>query len=107
MADRAHLPAGLLEDVKNQLDVTWSDEPTDKKYAGYIAQGMAYLDKKLGEAADYTADGDARALLMEYVRYARDHALDVFENNYRSMILGVQNDLEVKRFVAGTVPCEG
>ena len=107
MADRFDLPAGLLEDVENQLDVTWSDEPTDRKYAGYIAQGMAYLDKKLGVKADYTADGDPRALLMEYVRYARDQALDVFENNYRSMILGAQHDLEVKRYVEGTRQTEG
>ena len=102
MADRKTLPAGLLEDVKNQLDVTWSDEATDKKYAGLIAQAMAYLDKKLG-ASNYTADGVPRTLLMEYVRYARDHALDVFENNYRSMILGAQNDLEVMRFVESTL----
>ena len=102
MADRNDLPAGLLEDVKNEMDVTWDDEATDRKYAGFIARGMAYLDKKLGEPADYTADGDPRALLMEYVRYARDQALDVFENNYRSMILGAQHDLEVKRFVAST-----
>ena len=102
MADRNALPAGLLEDVKNQLDVTWSDEATDRKYEGYIAQGMAYLDKKLG-ASDYTADGDPRTLLMEYVRYARDHALDVYENNYRSLILGAQHDREVMRFVEGTL----
>lgn len=102
MADRNNLPAGLLEDVKDRLDVTWDDGATDLKYSGLIAQGMAYLNKKLGEEADYTADGDPRALLMEYVRYARDQALDVFENNYLSMILGAQHDLEVKRFVAST-----
>lgn len=97
-ADRNALPAGLLDDVENRFDITWDDEATDRKYAGLIAQGMAYLNKKLGEEADYIADGDPRTLLMEYVRYARDQALDVFENNYRSMILGAQHDLEVKRF---------
>lgn len=106
MADRNNLPAGLLEDVKNRRDVTWDDEATDRKYSGFIAQGMAYLNKKLGEEADYTADGDPRALLMEYVRYAEAQALDVFENNYQSMILGAQHDLEVKRFVASTKQTE-
>ena len=44
MAGRADLPAGLLEDVKNYLDITWDDEATDKKIGGLIASGMAYLD---------------------------------------------------------------
>ena len=86
-ADRNNLPAGLLEDVKNQMDVTWGDDATDRKYGGYITSGMVYLDGKLGEEADYTVDGMPRTLLMEYVRHARDAALDVFENNYLAMLL--------------------
>ena len=100
--DRANLPTGLLEDVKNQIDITWSDEATDKKIAGFIAQGMNYLNKKLGEEADYTVDGDPRTLLMDYVRYARDSALDVFENNYRALILAMQNDRAVSNYVEST-----
>ena len=30
---------------------------------------------------------------MEYVRYARDSALDVFENNYQALILGMQQEV--------------
>lgn len=107
MAGRFDLPEGLLEDVKNCLDITWDDEATDRKTTDFIAQGMAWLNKKLGIEADYTADGDPRTLLMEFVRYRRDEALDVFENNYRSMILGAQHDLEVKRYVEGTRQTEG
>jgi len=99
MAGRADLPAGLLEDVKNYLDITWDDEATDKKIGGLIASGMAYLDGKSGEAEDYTADGTPRMLLMEYVRYARDSALDVYENNYTNMILSMQNGRAVARYV--------
>lgn len=102
MADRNNLPAGLLEDVENQLDVIWRDEATDKKYAGLIAQAMTYLNGKLGETADYTAEGMPRTLLMEYVRYARDSALDVFENNYLSLLLDMQHRAEVNRFVEST-----
>lgn len=91
MAARDELPAGLLEDVKNSLDITWDDEATDKKISGLIAAGMAYLDGKLGEKTDYTLDGNPRTLLMEFVRYARDGALDVFENNYLSLLMTAQN----------------
>lgn len=100
--DRTDLPAGLLEDVKNQIDITWSDAATDRKTAGYIAAGMSYLNKKLGEDADYTVDGDPRTLLMEYVRYARDSALDVFEHNYRALLLAMQNDRAVSKYVEST-----
>ena len=92
MANRNTLPEGLLDDVKNYLNITWEDEATDQKIGGLIASGMVYLDAKYGSTADYTADGMPRTLLMEYVRYARDSALDVFESNYLSMLLGMQNE---------------
>ena len=100
MANRNTLPEGLLDDVKNYLNITWEDEATDQKIGGLIASGMVYLDAKYGSTADYTADGMPRTLLMEYVRYARDSALDVFESNYLSMLLGMQNEKAVKNYGA-------
>ena len=91
MVSRESLPEGLLSDVKNYLNITWDDDATDAKMSGLIAAGMVYLNAKYGEEADYTADGMPRTLLMEYVRYARDSALDVFENNYQALLLGMQN----------------
>ena len=91
MVSRESLPEGLLSDVKNYLNITWDDDATDTKVSGLIASGMVYLNAKYGEEADYTADGMPRTLLMEHVRYARDSALDVFENNYQALLLGMQN----------------
>lgn len=102
MVSRDSLPVGLLDDVKNYLNITWDDEATDKKISGLIASGMAYLNLKYGEEADYTADGMPRTLLMEYVRYARDSALDVFENNYQALLLGMQNERMVQRAMEST-----
>lgn len=93
------MPDGLLSDVKNYLNITWEDEATDTKVSGLIASGMMYLNLKYGEEADYTADGMPRTLLMEYVRYARDSALDVFETNYQSLLLGMQNEKAVSDYV--------
>lgn len=89
---RGTIPPALLTSVKNYLNITWSDAATDSKISDLIASASTYLDSKLGSAADYTADGLPRTLLFEYVRYARDSALDVFETNYRSMILAMQNE---------------
>ena len=127
-ADRNALPDGLLYDVKNWLDITWDDDATDGKVSELIASGMAYLedngfatsyfetaeeaarylDGKLGEAGDYTADGLPRTLLLEYCRYGRDHALDVFENNYQAMLLDMQNGRKVSVFeLERAVPAQG
>lgn len=103
MVDRNSLPPGLLEEVKNYLDITWKNEATDNKIRSLIASGMVYINGKFGGEADYVADGNPRTLLMEYVRYGRDNALDVFENNYRALILGMQHERRVETFEKSTV----
>lgn len=92
------VPAALLTDIKDYLDITWADASTDRKTLGYIRSGMAYLNDKLGESADYEADGEPRTLLFDYCRYARDSALDVFEANYLSRILAMQHRRQVRAF---------
>ena len=79
------------------MDYTWQDGALDRKYQGFIRNGMAYVNGKYGGQADFETAGYPRTLLFEYVRYARDGALDVFENNYASMILAMQNDKAVSR----------
>lgn len=90
----------LLSDVRNVLNVTWLDEGTDLRLLNFIDAGVAYLNDKLGEAGDYSNPGYPRSLLFEYVRYARDEALDVFENNYLSLILAMQNNRKVGAYAA-------
>ncbi len=88
----------LLADVKNHLNITWDDSATDNKIRGLIASATVYLDGKGGTVLDYDADGLPRMLMMEFVRYARDEALDVFENNYMSLILSMQNEMAVMNY---------
>lgn len=104
--DRKNLPDGLLEDVKNYLNITWQDKATDDKICGLIASGMIYLNGKYGSQADYAEDGMPRTLLMEYVRYARDSALDVFENNYLPLLLGMQNERAVSAYAENAIQAQ-
>lgn len=92
----------LLPDIKNYLDITWADEVTDSKIWSIAVGGMSYLDSKIGTPQDYTAPGMHRDLLMDYVRYARDGAADIFENNYRHLILAAQNERRVIDYAAQT-----
>lgn len=96
----------LFADICANLDYTWSDDSLDRKYKGYIRSGMTFINDKLGEIANYDVDGYPRTLLFEFVRYARDGAMDIFENNYKSMILAMQNQKAVKAYAENTVPTE-
>lgn len=98
------MPAGLLEDVEVMLGVTWQDPVTDKQYTNWILSGMAYLDEKRGAPGDYTVPGEPRTLLVEYVRYARDSALEVFEANYLNRLLAMQHNRKVSDNVESPVP---
>lgn len=92
----------LMLDIKNYLDVTWDDEDTDLKLWDMAVAGMTYLDSKIGAPMDYTSPGLPRALLFDYVRYFRDGAADIFENNYRHLILTAQNERMVQEYATKT-----
>ena len=103
MSGVSTVDAALLADIKDYLEITWSDDVTDRNVTSLIRQGMFFINDKLGTVGDYLSDGYPRTLLYEYVRYARDRALDVFEINYKSMILAMQNNRKVGAYVAETV----
>lgn len=93
----------LLRYIKTRLDITWDDPATDAKIAGIIEDGIVYLDSKRGGEADYASPSLSRQMLAEYCRYARDGALDVFEGNYLSMLLAMQNEQAVKDYASVSV----
>ena len=103
MTRRENIPAALLADVKDYLGITWSDD--DAKIRGIIASGEAYLDRVRGAAANYTEDGLPRTLLLDYCRYMRDNALDVFENNYRALLMELRHESKVSNYVESTLSC--
>ena len=93
------LPAGLLEAVKNYLDITWTDTDLDTKLTGIIARGMKYLDGVAGVELDYTVEDKPRELLMDYCRYVRSNALDEYMTNYLPELLTLQMQKEVAAYV--------
>lgn len=86
----------LLEDVRNYLDITYQDEEINSKLSGIIGRGKAYLDNMAGKPQDYEAEDLPRTLLLDYCRYARSNALELFEQNFRAELItlriGVQTD---------------
>ncbi len=80
------LPTGLLDATKSYLDITWTDAQTNLKLEGIIERGMNFLSKKAGVTLDYTIEGRAREMLMEYCRYARNGILNDYVNVYAPML---------------------
>jgi len=111
------LPEGLLEAVKNYLDITWEDSAGDTKLEGIIARGMSRLNEIAGvtnvstnppdpeaesKGFNFTVEDQPRSLLFEYCRYARSGGLQDWEVNYMSELISLQNREEVKAYVRET-----
>lgn len=91
--------AVLLEDVKNYLDITFVDENSDKKLTGIVERGMRYLQELAGSTAlGFEEEGQARALLLDYCRYARSNALEAFPVNFRAELLALRIAREVAEY---------
>lgn len=78
----------LLQEAKGYLKITWDDE--DATLSGHIARGQAHLNDLMGAELDYTIDGPAKSLLLDYCRYAYNNALEYFEENFQREILRLQ-----------------
>jgi hypothetical protein len=92
------LPEGLLEAVRNYLDITWEDPAGDEKLTGIISRGIKYIDSVAGTELDYTIEDKPRELLFDYCRYVRSNALDEFQTNYLPELLTLQISEEVKAY---------
>lgn len=97
------LPEGLLEAVRNYLDITWVDPAGDEKLSGIITRGIKYIDRIAGQEMDYLSEDKPQELLLDYCRYARSNALNEFEKNYLHEILSLQIDQEVAAYEAADV----
>lgn len=76
----------LLDDVRNELDITWEDSDLDSKLTRYINSSKSRIDELGGTEFDYDSTGKHLDLLMARVRYMRWGALNEFEKDYLSDI---------------------
>lgn len=86
----------LFSAVLNYLDITWDDAGTMQKIQGITTRGIAYLNQYAGAELNFMDEGNARALLLDYCRYARSNALEMFEKNYLSELMALRIETQVK-----------
>ena len=66
------LPDGLLDAVRNYLDITWTDADGDLKLIGIISRGIKYINSVAGTELDYIIEDKPRELLFDY-KYVRSN----------------------------------
>lgn len=90
----------LLIEVLQYLQMENADEITRGNILGFISRGKSRLNKIAGAELNYEEEGQPRALLLDYCRYANSRALEVFEKNFRSELLDLNLESQVKSYEA-------
>lgn len=88
----------LLKSVRNHLDITYEDAETDQKLTGIIERGKAYIDDIAGTKQDYEQEGAARALLLDYCRYARNNVLELFSINFQAELIALRMGVQAGEY---------
>ncbi len=86
----------MLQEVKEYLKITWEDE--DSYIQGIISRGKDYLNNLAGAELDFEVEGQPKALLLDYCRYAYNSALEYFEENFHKEIIRLQLKEAVKEY---------
>lgn len=75
-----------LEDVKNELDVTYDNPQTDRKLTGILCRAESKIRKYTGISDDTDFNPEEEELIINYCRYAYNNALEMFEANFQREI---------------------
>lgn len=84
----------MLEEVKEYLKITWESE--NNYLQSIINRGKDNLSNLTGTDLDFEAEGQPKALLLDYCRYAYNNAIEYFEENFSKEILRLQLKEAVK-----------
>lgn len=80
-----------FDEIKRHLAITWDDETTNQTIRDYIIDGKNYLEQISGDSSiDFNTDIEAKRLLKEYCRYARNYSVEAFNDNFQDDILRFQ-----------------
>lgn len=85
----------ILEEVKQELYITWKDENTDTRLINQIKRAEYKINDYAGTQLDYSKDLEARDLLVNLVRYMWNNVTDQFESNYMSDIVMLRAKYQV------------
>lgn len=88
----------LIDEVKDECGISWSDEDTDRKVNGIMVRAKAVLDGFAGEPCDYESSGSERQLFCCLCRYIYNNAFEEFKRNFQTEITELRLKYERKRY---------
>lgn len=91
----------MLGAARNYLDITFRDSDTEEKLRGILERGQRYLNDVAGEDLNYEREDTPRAMLFDYCRYARNNALELFEENFKRELVALRIGVQVKNYAEG------
>lgn len=91
----------LLTELKERLQISWTDETTDRVLGKILARGMSFFNALCVKEFTFTENSPERELLMERCRYVWNNALDEFEVNYRKELKRLIMQVAVEKRKAG------
>ena len=87
-----------FDEVKNYLDITFTDDDVDKKLLGVCERAESYLSKVAGSSLTFSKNMEDKSLLQllfDCIRYIWCGALDEFEKNYADDLFALRANMHV------------
>lgn len=86
----------LLPELKDYLNISFTDEQTDRVLYGALLRGAAVLEDYAGNTLDFESEGAAKQLLFDYCRYVRSQAPEMFEINFKHDLIALRTLTETE-----------
>lgn len=87
----------LLNDLRNELQLTILDELTKLRLERYLDEGKYALRDRIGIELDYTRS-ENKAILINYCVYAYYHMLDEFFERYKNDVASIKKREALKYY---------
>ncbi|MBR6384589.1 MAG: hypothetical protein IKS03_00455 [Ruminococcus sp.] len=91
----------MLDELKNYLDVTWTDTATDTKISGILSRAENMINKYAGTEIDFETDLTAKQLLFDLCRYIYCNSLEDFKINFRGDLIALRARYKADDTTAG------
>lgn len=79
-----------LDDVKRELNITWSDPETDADVHAKWKRAEQIIAREARRKIDFAKDGFARQILFDCCRYLQSDAFAQFKIDYAEELLGLR-----------------
>ena len=80
----------MIDELKNYLDVTWTDTATDTKISGILSRAESFINSYAGATIDFETDLSAKQLLFDLCRYIYCNSLEDFKVNFRGDLIALR-----------------